>query len=415
MFEASLFISLVGYGLAAVAATGIMAAFSKRLAMRADAHILPALLMAGAAALKFIQQKKANDQAKGQANANNAETAQQKAARDAFLAQFGSQLAAGRTTTTSGSGGGSSSSSTRSSQQQRQIVDPAQAALKAQLEAQLGSQVGRDEASFVSKATRAATDEQIARRERAMRETLGAAAAQRGVPINAESMLLQPAQAEASAARLDATSKFDEMGYERARAAEQALRGLLNDWKGQDVNSRSNTNQTFENFSNSTTSDPSAFLPFLYGAQTQSFGAQQVPQTTSPWISGGGDLLGSLATYYGNKEGSRSQWCAVRRHQPHGPVPARSPRHLPELLLGGMPMPRLASPYGSIEAPDYSSPLSGSDLIRTLYAGQERRRQIARQEEMDRIAEEERQRSLKLDSEDGALVSWPNSSSGSPP
>ena len=320
MFEANLFISLVGYGLAAAALTGLLAPFNRRFSVRADAHWLPLALMAGSALAKLWSNKKAGDsankQAKDQAALNEAERQKQVAANAGFLGKFGGRLEGPQTTTRSSEGGGSSVSRTRGAreqqQQNRQIVDPAQAALKAQLEAALGAQAARPEGQQISAATKAASREQIAARERAMRETLGAAAAQRGVAPGALDMLVNmPAQSEAAGNLLQLTSQEDETGRKRYDEAQQALGALLQGWKGSDVNTSeqtdSTTNQDYTNFDNSTMTDPNGGLQALYNMTMFSPGgkqnAQQIPTGWNALGEGAGALGNIASQYYANQQG----------------------------------------------------------------------------------------------------------------
>jgi hypothetical protein len=308
MFD-PIFISITGYGLAAVALTALLAPFNRRFSMRADAHWIPLAIMAASAIASAIAKKKAadkaNKEAKAQGGMTEAERKKQIAANAAFLAKFGGRLEGPQTSTRSSEGGGSSVSRTRGTeaQQQRQVVDPAQAAGKAALEAQLISKIGRPDEQNVSKATRAAVANKIAERERAVRETLGSAAAQRGVPTSADSMLVNmPAQAEATSARIDAEGKFDEMGYGRGRAAETQFADFMDRWKGQDTNRQyeSTTNQDYTDFNNSTSTDPNGGLAQLYAMQMFSPGAQQVvPQIASGW-----NFAGDLASAAGQAAGS---------------------------------------------------------------------------------------------------------------
>jgi hypothetical protein len=248
--------------------------------------------------LNYLAQRDANKQIQAQAGMTEAERQRLLAANAGFLGEFGSRLSGPQTTTRSSRGGGNERS--QSITDQTKVVDPAQAALKAQLEAALGKQAALPEEQMVSKATRAATSEEIAARERAMRETLGSAAAQRGVPVSSQDMLVNmPAQAEASTARLNATSRFDETGYARKREAEQALSDLLLRWQGN--RSETNTNRNYTNWEESSATDPNGGLDALYRALMYSPGAQQNPLLTNPLYGLGEDVLAGLEEYLSSR------------------------------------------------------------------------------------------------------------------
>lgn len=241
---------------------------------------------AGKAGLNYLAQRDANKQIQAQAGMTEAERQRLLAANSDFLGRFGSRLSGPQTTSRSSRSGG------RSVTDQTKVVDPAQAALKAQLEAALGRSAALPEDQMVSRATRAATDEEIAARERAMRETLGAAVAQRGGAPSSQGLLVNmPAANRASTERLNATSRFDEMGFQRSRQAKLDLQQLLNDWQGQ----RNETN--FSNWDESTSTDPNGGLDALYRALMFSPGAEQKALLNNPLYGLGEDFLSGLEEY----------------------------------------------------------------------------------------------------------------------
>lgn len=243
-----------------------------------------------------LQQNEANKQITAQAKLTEAERQRMLAANAGFLERFGARLEGPQVTTRSSQGGGSSRGTQHSVTGNAQIVDPAQAALKAQLEGAIGAQAARPEGEQISAATKAASREQIAARERAMRETLGAAAAQRGVAPGSLDMLVNmPAQSEAATNLLNLISQEDETGRARYDKAQQDLANLLQSWKGSRSETTGETTQDYTNYDNSTMTDPNGGLDNLYSAMMYSPGAEQKPLTLNPWISGG-QQLGSALT-----------------------------------------------------------------------------------------------------------------------
>jgi hypothetical protein len=308
--DPQLAISLTGWALGLVLLTGLLAPFSK-LSRRADAHILPALILAGSTLLSFLAKRKANQAAKDQLSQTNANEKARADAANSVLADLkanGVNLAGPITRTSGGTQSGTSTTNSRShsATQQRKVVDAAQAGIKAQLEAETQKRLGQRD--FVTPAEKAAILTQIASATRGQEAKIAGAVAGRNLaPGSVQSVMLNnPVRTAANAATIGAMSDWEKTNRAEQEKARAEASGLLNAWQGQDSTTDTTGTSTTDSSSTSTgfNTDPLGGVSTL--AALRGVAVPQLQSTNtgySPWISGAQDLLGAAAQWYMGADG----------------------------------------------------------------------------------------------------------------
>jgi hypothetical protein len=273
------------------------------------AHIAPLIIGGGLLAIKGVMDFLGN---KSKADAEKAarvmynewlkdrsQTAQDIAAK---LAERGIDIYGPQVTTTSASGTSSGTSQSRTVSNTSQVVDPAQAAIKAKLEELIMGKLGTPEQ--ITEGEKAAMLEQIGQGERAgvTDVTNRAAKMNLGGTSLQSAMLANPVTSAANYQRSQYLgSEVPQQNRELADKSRAEASGLLNAWKGAKnvSNTSGSTTGTFSNTGTSTAPpNYNSLLAFLSppapGASTQT--------GWNPAASAGSDLAGSLLQLWMNQQ-----------------------------------------------------------------------------------------------------------------
>ena len=274
------------------------------------AHIAPLLIMGGILAAKAVsgmmKGHSENESKKAEAKAFNDFLAArgakaneiEQALADNGYSMYGPQVTTGTTAT---QGGGTST--THGVTDTSQIVDPAQAAMKAKLEALIMGKLGQPEQ--ITEGEKAAMLERIGVGQRGQEAKIGNAVARMNLGGTSlqSTMLANPAANAANYQRAQYLgSEVPQANRDLATQARNEAAGLLNAWKGTHGVSDSTTKGSTWGTGTSTTTAPPNMANILGLAQFETPSPQANTNTGyNPWAAGLGgaaDLAAQLYTFY---------------------------------------------------------------------------------------------------------------------